>query len=116
MTVWMRCVQASLILKKFDKDKDGELGLEDMKALMKKINKKGLLCKNSNGTRKLINILFKALQKILSQEFLKYCISDYHKLLTIVYLLASRDIVSLSLAVVMPFVLYNGQYFHHFPT
>lgn len=32
--------KASLILKKFDKDKDGELGLEDMKGLMKKINKK----------------------------------------------------------------------------
>ena len=40
MTVSVRCGQASLILKKFDKDKDGELGLEDMKALMKKINKK----------------------------------------------------------------------------
>ena len=40
ITVLVRCGQASLILKKFDKDKDGELGLEDMKALMKKINKK----------------------------------------------------------------------------
>ena len=40
MNVLVRCGQASLILKKFDKDKDGELGLEDMKALMKKINKK----------------------------------------------------------------------------
>ena len=39
-SVLVRCGQASLILKKFDKDKDGELGLEDMKALMKKINKK----------------------------------------------------------------------------
>ena len=40
LTVSVRGGQASLILKKFDKDKDGELGLEDMKALMKKINKK----------------------------------------------------------------------------
>jgi hypothetical protein len=29
-----------LLLQKFDKDQDGELGLEDMQALMRKLQKK----------------------------------------------------------------------------
>jgi hypothetical protein len=32
--------KAALLLQKFDKDEDGELGLEDIKGLMRKLQKK----------------------------------------------------------------------------